>query len=193
MVYPVPAVLVSCGTVGNDANMLTVAWIGTVCTNPPMLSISIRPERHSYPLIMDSGEFTVNLTTVSMTRAVDWCGVKSGRDYDKFAATGLTATPGVINGCCMVAESPLSIECKVRDSRNLGSHVMILADVVNVVADDAYISKATGAFDLKAAGLVAYCHGKYYALGECLGHFGFSVRKPLTKKKRKTNKTERTK
>ncbi len=185
MVYPVPAALVSCGsTERGDANMLTVAWIGTICTNPAMLSVSIRPERYSYDIIMRDGEFTVNLTTEAMVRATDWCGVRSGRDYDKFKETGLSPLPGIVNSCCMISESPLSIECRVKEVMHLGSHDMMIADVVNVVADDRYINPETGAFDLRSAGLVAYSHGKYYALGEQLGTFGFSVKKPATNKKK---------
>lgn len=183
MVYPVPAALVSCGnTERGDANMLTVAWIGTVCTNPAMLSVSIRPERYSYGIIMRDMEFTVNLTTVDMARATDWCGVRSGRDYDKFKETGLTPLPGIKNTCCMIGESPLCIECRVKEVMHLGSHDMILAEVVNVVAEDSYINTETGAFDLQSAGLVAYSHRKYYALGDMLGTFGFSVKKPVKKK-----------
>jgi len=177
MVYPAPAVLVSCGSSRAEANMFTVAWIGTVCTNPAMLSISVRPERHSYDIIRREMQFTVNLTTEAMVRATDWCGVRSGRDYDKFAETGLTPLPGVVNTCYMVGESPLSIECAVRDIVRLGSHDMFIAEVVNLVADERFIDPVTGTFDLAAAHLVAYSHGKYYALGEQIGSFGFSVRK----------------
>lgn len=187
LVYPVPAALVSCGTVEQgNANVITIAWIGTVCTNPPMLYISVRPERHSYPIIKESGQFTVNLTTVDMVRAVDWCGVRSGRDFNKFAATGLTPVAGVMNDCCMVAESPLSIECRIAEIKKLGSHDMLIADVINVIADDRFIDSKTGYFDLGEARLVSYCHGKYYGPGELLGHFGFSVKKPTKKKKKRT-------
>lgn len=178
MVYPVPAALVTCGSKDNDdANMLTVAWIGTVCTNPPMLSISVRPERYSYDIICRHMQFTVNLTTTDMLRAVDWCGVRSGREFDKFEQTGLTAAPGVANSCCMIEESPLSIECRVKSIMKLGSHDMFIAEVVGVVADDRYFDPETGYFDLHAANLVAFCHGRYYAVGELLGTFGFSVKK----------------
>lgn len=178
LVYPVPAALISCGSVDRgNANMLTVAWIGTVCTNPAMLSVSIRPERHSYPIIMEEMQFTVNLTTVDMVRATDWCGVRSGKDYDKFRETGLTPLPGIVNTCCMVGESPLSIECRVKDVMHLGSHDMIIAEVLNVVVDKRFIDPETDFFNLEAARLVAFSHGKYYALGEMLGKFGFSVKK----------------
>ena len=176
MVYPLPAVLVSCGN-ALKSNLITVAWTGTVCTNPPMLYISVRPERHSYQIIRDTMEFTVNLTTADMARATDWCGVRSGRDNDKWAVTGLTPDPGVAVGCPSVRESPLSIECRVKEIIHLGSHDMFVADVVNVLADETYIDPATKAFDLASSGIMAYCHGGYYALGERLGHFGFSVKK----------------
>jgi flavin reductase (DIM6/NTAB) family NADH-FMN oxidoreductase RutF len=177
MVYPAPAVLVSCGSTREEANLITVAWAGTICTNPAMLSISVRPERHSYDIIRREMQFTVNLTTAEMARATDWCGVKSGRDFDKWKETGLTPEPGVNNTCFYVKESPLAIECRVKDIIALGSHHMFIAEVLGVLADDKYIDKETGAFDLGAAGMMAYSHGAYYALGEKLGRFGFSVMK----------------
>ena len=176
MLNPLPAVLVSCGD-RERSNLLTVAWTGTVCTNPPMLSISVRPERFSYPMILERMEFTVNLTTEAMARATDWCGVRSGRDYDTWKETGLTPEPGVAVGCPSVKESPLSIECRVREVMHLGSHDMFVAEVVNVLADEAYIDPESGAFDLARASLLSYSHGKYYGQGPYLGHFGFSVRK----------------
>lgn len=178
MVYPAPAALVSCGRLTDGtANLITVAWTGTVCTNPPMLYISVRPGRHSYHIIKENMEFTLNLTTADMVRATDWCGVKSGREFDKWEQTGLHAEPGIKVGSPSVAESPLSIECKVREIISLGSHDMFLADVVSLLADERYIDPQSGAFDLGAAGLMAWCHGRYYALGEMLGHFGFSIKK----------------
>ena len=178
MLYPVPAVLVSCGSpVTNDANILTVAWIGTICTNPPMLSISVRPERYSYDIICRDMQFTVNLTTADMGNQTDWCGVRSGRDYDKFKNTGLTPLPGIANTCCMVGESPLSLECRVKEIIQLGSHDMFIAEVINVVADEKYLDAETGVFNLQAARLMVYSHGKYYGLGEQIGSFGFSVKK----------------
>lgn len=177
MVYPAPAALVSCADRQGNTGLLTVAWTGTICTNPPMLYISVRPERYSYGLIMDSMEFTLNLTTEAMVRATDWCGVRSGRDFDKWAESGLTPVPGVNVNCPSVEQSPLSIECRVRQVQSLGTHDMIIADVVSLLADDRYIDPQTGAFDLAAAGLTAWVHGKYYALGQALGHFGFSVKK----------------
>lgn len=177
MVYPLPAALVSCGTFDGESNMLTVAWTGTICTNPPMLYISVRPERYSYEIIRRQMEFTVNLTTAAMARATDWCGVRSGRDYDKWAETGLTSERGVKVSCPAIAESPLSIECRVKEIISLGSHDMFIADVLNVMADERYIDPETGAFDLAASGLIAYSHGGYYPLGEKIGGFGFSVKK----------------
>lgn len=176
MLNPVPAVLVSCGTAG-QSNLLTVAWTGTVCTNPPMLSISVRPERHSHSLLMETMEFTVNLTATDMARATDWCGVRSGRDFDKWKETGLTPVPGVTVGCPYVEESPLSIECRVRQVLSLGSHDMFIAEVTAVLADDRFIDPSTGAFDLAQADMLSYCHGKYYGMGPLLGHFGYSIRK----------------
>lgn len=186
MVYPAPAALISCGSVDKgNANMLTIAWIGTICTNPAMLSISIRPERHSYNIIRDEMQFTVNLTTEELLRATDWCGVRSGSECDKFKETGLTPAPGIANTCCMIAESPLSIECRVKTIMHLGSHDMFIAEVLNVVADDRYFDEKTGYFDLGKAKLTAYCHGRYYGLGEMLGTFGFSVKKSKNKRKSK--------
>lgn len=177
MVYPLPAVLVSCGSTDETRNLITVAWTGTLCTNPPMLYISLRPERHSYNIIKQQGEFTVCLTTAAMARATDWCGVKSGRDVDKWKETGLTPLPGEKVECPYIGESPLCIECRVREVVKLGSHDMFMADVLNVIADDRYIDPASGRFDLGAAGLIAYSHGFYYSLGEELGKFGFSVQR----------------
>lgn len=177
MVNPLPAVLVTCGATPSEWNMLTVAWTGTICTDPAMCYISVRPERHSHALIEKEMEFTINLTTESMARATDWCGVRSGRDHDKFAATGLTPIPGELVKSPTIEESPLSIECAVTNIMRLGSHDMFMARVLGVRADDRYIDPATGRFDLEAARLIAYSHGHYYALGAHLGHFGFSVRK----------------
>lgn len=182
MIYPLPAALVSCGD-AERSNILTVAWTGTVCTNPPMCYISVRPERFSHALILEHMEFTINLTTQAMARATDWAGVRSGRDYDKWAETGLTPIPGVKVGCPYIAESPLSVECKVKEVMSLGSHDMFLAEVVNIIAEDSLIDPATGAFDLSAAGLISYSHGGYYAQGERLGRFGFSVQKKKQTKK----------
>ena len=176
MLNPLPAVLVSCGD-ENRSNLVTIAWTGTLCTNPPMLYISVRPERYSYEIIKENMEFTVNLTTAAMARVTDWCGVRSGREYDKWKETGLTPEKGVAVKCPSVKESPLSIECKVREIIALGSHDMFIADVVNVLADESLIDSKTGAFRLDNAKLLQYSHGGYFATGEHLGHFGFSVKK----------------
>lgn len=177
MVYPVPAALVTVGNSPADWNMLTIAWTGTVCTNPAMLYISVRPERHSYPLIEKYMEFTLNLTTVEMARAVDWAGVRSGADYDKFKETGLTPIPGESVASPTIEESPLSIECRVKSITRLGSHDMIVADVVNVRADSKWLDPDTGKFQLDRSGLLVYAHGAYYSLGHLIGTFGFSVKK----------------
>lgn len=176
MLYPLPAVLVSCGD-ETHSNLITVAWTGTICSDPAMLYISVRPERYSYGLIKERMEFTVNVTTADMARATDWCGVRSGRDYDKWAETGLTPEPGRAVACPSVKESPLSIECRVKEIIPLGSHHMFVAEVVNVRADSSLINPETGAFDLASAVPLVYSHGGYYRQGDHIGRFGFSVKK----------------
>ena len=175
-IYPLPAVLVSCGS-WERSNFLTVAWTGTICTNPPMCYISVRPERHSYDLIKERMEFTINLTTRAMARATDWAGVRSGSEYDKWAETGLTPARGANVGCPHIAESPLSVECRVKDIISLGSHDMFIADVVGVLAADELIDPESGAFDLARAGLISYSHGHYFGQGPEIGRFGWSVKK----------------
>ena len=175
--YPLPAVLVSCGATPEEYNMLTVAWTGTVCTTPPMCYVSIRPERHSYGIIRRTGEFVINLTTRRLARATDWCGVRSGRDCDKFREMGLTPLPAEKVQAPIIAEAPVHIECRVRQVLPLGSHDLFLAEVVHVQVDDAYLDPATGRFCLEKADPIVYSHGEYFALGEALGHFGWSVRK----------------
>ena len=177
MVYPVPAALVTCGEDESVWNMLTIAWTGTVCTNPPMCYISVRPERYSFPIIERCGEFTVNLTTEEIVRAVDLVGVRSGRDIDKWKASGLTSEKGEMVSSPTIKESPLAIECRVKQIMHLGSHAMILADVLCLRPDERYIDKETGKFQLEKSGLIAWSHGHYYSLGKELGHFGFSIRK----------------
>ncbi len=176
MLYPLPAVLVSCGDIQGKSNLFTVAWAGTVCTNPPMLSISVRPERYSYGLIRESGEFVVNLTTEELAFATDFCGVRSGRDMDKWEACHLTKESADTVKCPMVQEAPVNIECQVSDIHELGSHHMFLAKVTGVHVDDAYMDES-GAFHLNDSGLLAYSHGTYLSLGETLGTFGYSVKK----------------
>lgn len=177
MINPLPALLVTCGNAPDNWNMLTIAWAGTICTNPPMCYISVRPERHSYPLLLSNMEFTINLTTQEMARAVDFCGVRSGRDLNKWEATGLTPQPGEMVSSPAIEQSPLSIECRVKEIMKLGSHDMLIADVLCCRADEALIDPATGRFRLEDAHLLAYSHGAYHSLGPSLGHFGFSVRK----------------
>ena len=177
MIYPLPAVLVSCGNQDENYNLFTVAWCGTVCTNPAMCYISVRPERHSYDIIKQTGEFVINLTTEQLARATDWCGVKSGRQVNKFQAMRLTPQKGEKVEAPIVVESPVNIECKVKSIIPLGSHDMFIAEVVNVQVDDELINPATGKFELERAHLITYSHGQYFSLGKELGHFGWSVRK----------------
>lgn len=177
MVYPAPAALVTVGASPDEWNLLTVAWTGTVCTNPAMLYISVRPERYSYPLLEKCMEFTLNLTTKEMAWATDWAGVRSGRDFDKWKETGLTPLPGEKVSSPTIAEAPLSIECRVKEIMRLGSHDMIIADVLNVRADSGWLDPETGVFSLEKSGLMAFSHGAYYELGAMIGKFGFSVKK----------------
>jgi len=177
LIYPLPAVMVSCGDEPSNYNIITVAWTGTLCTDPPMCYISVRHERHSYDIIKRTGEFVINLTTEDLCRATDWCGVRSGKDYDKFKEMHLTPQTGQVVKAPLIAESPLNIECQVTEVRPLGSHDMFMARVVAINAEEKLIDKTTGAFQLNHAGPIAYSHGKYYSLGEKLGSFGFSVKK----------------
>ena len=181
MIYPLPAVMVTCRDKGQD-NIITIAWTGTICTNPPMTYISVRPERHSYEMIKNSGEFVINLTTKQLTRATDFCGVRSGRDVDKFKEARLTKEEAQVVDAPIIAESPVNIECRVREKVALGSHTMFIADVVHVTVDDSYMDER-GTFHLEKAAPIVYSHGTYFGLGESLGTFGYSVRKK--KKKRK--------
>lgn len=175
--YPLPAVMVSCASAdGEEKNIITIAWAGTICSNPAMISISIRPQRHSYKLIKESGEFVVNLTTKELAYATDWCGVKSGRDYDKFKEMKLTPETSSVVKAPSIKESPVSIECKVKQIIPLGTHDMFIAEVVAVQADEKYLDE-TGRFDLQKANPICYSHGHYYELGKEIGNFGFSVKK----------------
>lgn len=177
MIYPLPVVMVSCGDNPENYNIITIAWTGTICSDPPMCYISVRPERHSHALIERTGEFVINLTTEALARQTDWCGVRSGRDYNKFREMGLHAEQAQLVKAPLIAESPLNIECKVVEVKRLGSHDMFIANVVAVDAEESLIDKSTGQFQLNHAGPLAYSHGKYYGLGEKLGGFGFSVKK----------------
>lgn len=176
MIYPLPAVLVSCGATPEEYNMLTVAWTGTICSDPAMCYISVRPERHSYDIIRRTGEFVINLTTETLARATDWCGVKSGKDVNKWREMGLTPVPATVVKAPLIEESPVSIECRVKQIIPLGTHDMFIAEVVNVAVDEQYLDEK-GKFDMVRAGLMAYSHGEYFTLGHSLGHFGWSVRK----------------
>lgn len=175
LLNPEPPVLVSCGP-ADAPNLITVGWCGTVCTQPSMVSISIRPERYSHHLIQESGEFVINLPTESLVRAVDWCGVKSGRDTDKFAALHLTAAPAAQLHTVLLEESPLNLECRVTQVLPLGSHDLFLAQVVAVDVDERLLDEA-GKLCLSRAKLIVYSHGDYLALGRRLGTFGYSVRR----------------
>jgi len=190
MLYPLPAVLVSCGENPEEYNLLTIAWTGTINSDPPMCSISIRPSRHSYEIIKRTGEFVINLTTEKLARATDWCGVRSGKNENKWEKMGLTPSPAKIVKAPVIAESPVNIECKVKEIIKLGSHDMFLAEVVNVMADENFIDPKTGAFDLNRAGLICYVHGQYCKVGTGIGKFGWSVKKKM-RRKVKTKKSKK--
>ncbi len=182
MLYPVPAVLVSCGELGGVSNIITIGWTGVICSDPAMCSISVRPERFSHALIRKSGEFAINLTTTAMARAVDWCGVKSGREHDKFKEMKFTPFPAKFIKPALIAESPVNLECRVREIRELGTHHLFIAEILAVHADPAYYNAKTGFFNLAAAGPLCYCHGHYHQLGKHIGKFGFSVEKKKRKR-----------
>ncbi|MGP1402787.1 MAG: flavin reductase family protein [Catonella sp.] len=186
MLYPLPAVMVSLTDKEGNSNIITLAWAGTICTNPPMLSVSIRPERYSYNIIKETGEFVVNLTTKELAYATDYCGVKSGKDVDKFGKMRLTKLASEKIKAVAIAESPVNIECKVRQIMELGSHSLFIADVVNVRVDSRYLDEK-GRFNLAKSELIAYSHGRYYELGKELGTFGYSIKKSeeTTKKVKK--------
>ena len=182
-IYPLPAVMVTSGDM-EESNIMTVAWTGIINTNPAMCYISVRPERYSYNLIKESGEFIINLTNESLAYATDWCGVRSGKQYDKFKEMNLTKEKAKFVNCPIIKESPVAIECKVKEIKELGSHHMIIADVLSIDADKTYIDN-NGAFDISKCNLIAYSNGKYYSMGKKIGKFGFSVEK--NKNKRKNN------
>lgn len=184
MLYPVPAVMVSCQCPGERPNIITIAWAGTVCSSPAMVSISVRKERHSHHILKESKEFVINLVTKDLVRAADYCGVRSGRDVDKFKEMHLTELPSQTVRAPGIAESPVNIECKVTEVKELGSHDLFLAEVTNVTIEDSYMDEK-GKFDLNKAGLAAYSHGEYYELGKKVGTFGYSVRKPAKKSRGK--------
>ena len=182
MIYPLPAVMVTRGSEPSEYNIITIAWTGTICTDPAMCYISLRPLRHSYEIIRKNGDFVINLTTRALAFATDWCGVRSGRDFDKFAEMGLTPVPASKVKAPLLKESPVNIECVVREIKELGSHHMFISEVVAINADEEYIDRKSGKFRLSDANPLSYLHGKYYETGKFIGKFGFSVEK---KKKRK--------
>lgn len=173
--YPLPAVMISCGTM-EKSNIITVAWTGIINTNPAMVYISVRPTRHSYNMIKEAGEFVINLTTQNLAYATDWCGVKTGAKVDKFKEMRLTKEKANFVKCPMIKESPVSVECKVKEIKELGSHHMFIAEVLAINADKKYIDEK-GAFDISKCDLIAYANGHYYLLGKKIGRFGFSVQK----------------
>ena len=183
--YPLPSVMVSCGTM-EKSNIITVAWTGIINTNPAMVYISLRPTRHSYNIIKETGEFVINLTTQKLAYATDWCGVKTGAKVDKFKELKLTKEKAKFVKCPMIQESPVSVECKVKEVKELGSHHMFIAEVLAINADEQYIDEK-GAFDISKCDLIAYSNGGYYSLGKKLGKFGFSVQKNNKKTKKVIN------
>lgn len=185
-IYPLPAVMVSCGTM-EESNIITVAWTGIINTDPAMCYISVRPTRHSYEMIKKTGEFVINLTTKDLAYATDWCGVKTGAKVDKFKDMKLTKEKANFVNCPMIKESPVSVECKVKEIRELGSHHMFVAEILGINADEKYINE-NGAFDISKCDLIAYSNGNYYSLGKKIGRFGFSVQKKK-KTAKKSGKT----
>ena len=182
MIYPLPAVLVSCGAEPEEYNILTIAWTGTICSDPPMCYISVRPQRHSYEIIKRTKEFVINLTTCDMAFATDWCGVRSGKEYYKFKEMKLTPGKAEMVQAPIIDEAPICIECRVKEILTLGSHDMFIAEVVNIQADEAYLDSETGKFELDRARPLVYVHGEYFGVGEKIGKFGWSVQKKKKKK-----------
>ena len=178
--YPIPAVMVSCGTM-EKSNIITIAWTGIINTNPAMVYISVRPTRYSYNMIKEQGEFVINLTTKELAYATDWCGVKTGAKVDKFKEMKLTKEKAKYVKCPLIKESPVSVECKVKEIKEFGSHHTFIAEVLAINADEKYIDK-TGRFDISKCNLITYSNGHYYTLGKKIGKFGFSVEKRKKKK-----------
>ena len=187
MIYPVPAVMVSCGDINGEKNIITIAWTGTINSDPAMTYISVRKERYSYDIIKNTGEFVINLTTEAIVKACDYCGVKSGRDVDKFKEMNLTAQKASQINAPIIYESPVNIECRVKEIIPLGTHDMFLAEVVAVNVSDEYLDE-TGKFHFNTSKPVCYSHGHYYSLGKYLGKFGYSIQKNKNKSKPKSNK-----
>ena len=186
-IYPIPAVMVSCGTMENS-NIITVAWTGIINTNPAMVYISVRPERYSYKMIEEEKEFVINLTTENLAKATDWCGCRSGSKYDKFKEMNLHKEKANFVKCPMIKESPVSIECRVKEIQKLGSHHMFISDVLAINADERYINEK-GSFDISKCNLISYANGGYYMQGRKIGKFGYSVEH---KKNKKTGKNRLT-
>lgn len=184
LLTPVPAVMVSCGNEISGYNIITIAWTGIINSKPPMTYVSIRPERYSHKLIKESGEFVINITTRDLARATDWCGVKSGKDYDKFKEMSLNPAKAQQVSAPLIAESPLNLECKVSEIKEFGSHDMFIAEIVSVNATKAYIDDETGKFHIENSDPIAYMHGHYYNIGKRIGGFGHTVMKKSTRKKR---------
>jgi len=177
VLWPLPVVLVSCGgTRGWKPNLITIAWTGSVCSDPPMVSISVRPERYSFPIIKTTREFVVNVPSVRQARITDWCGMISGRNVDKFAGAKLTPFRALNVGCPVILECPINIECRVKQSMNLGSHTMFVAEVVAVQVSSSLLD-SKGRLLVEKGGLLTFAHGQYFALGSFIGRFGFSVKK----------------
>lgn len=193
MIYPIPAVMVSCGAEPEEHNIITVAWTGTICSEPAMCYVSIRPERHSYDIIKRTGEFVINLTTEALAEATDWCGVRSGRDFDKFSHCGLTPEKCAVVAAPAIAEAPVSIECRVKQIIPLGSHDMFIGEVVNVLVDESLLDPQSGKLDLQRSRLLCYAHGEYFGLGERLGTFGWTVKGSTRKKEMRRTTAKSTK
>ncbi|KJF44043.1 MULTISPECIES: flavin reductase family protein [Draconibacterium] len=183
IVYPLPAVMVSCGENPEEYNIITIAWTGTINSDPPMCYISVRPGRHSYDIIKRTGEFVINLTTEKLAKATDWCGCRSGRKYNKWKEMNLTPAPAKMVKAPIIEESPVNIECRVKDIVELGSHHMFISEVVSVSVDDTYMNEEQ-AFSFSKANPLVYSHGHYFGMGKRIGKFGWSVEKKKTKKKR---------
>jgi flavin reductase (DIM6/NTAB) family NADH-FMN oxidoreductase RutF len=177
LIYPLPAALVSCGKTPDEFNVLTISWLGTLCSSPPMCYISVRRERKSYEIIKANGEFVINLTNEALAFAADWCGVRSGRDYNKFKEMNLTPVMAEKINAPIIKEAPLCIECRVKEIVTLGTHDMFISEVINIQADKQFIDPETDSFDMAKAKLIAYSHGNYYKLGEEIGKFGWTVKK----------------
>lgn len=182
MIYPLPAVMVSCGETPEEYNIVTIGWVGTICSEPPMCYISVRKSRLSHEIISRTKAFVINLTTKDLAKVTDWCGVKSGRDFNKFEETKLTPIKAEKVNAPMILESPLNIECEVVEIKELGSHDMFISKVVNINADKKLINPKTNSFELEKTNLLTYSHGKYYTIGEKLGFFGYSIQRRRKKK-----------